>query len=98
MKRRALAILVLALLGGPLMAAPAERCIVIDAGHGGVRDVDESSANNATSASGALEKDLTLEVARAVFDAIKISDAAKKSGIVPVMTREIGRASCRERV
>ena len=88
MKRRALAILVLAMLGGPLTAAPAERCIVIDAGHGGVRDVDESSANNATSTSGVLEKDLTLEVAHAVFDAIKSSDAAKKLGIVPVMTRE----------
>jgi N-acetylmuramoyl-L-alanine amidase len=87
MNRFALVLFALAVLSAPLAAAP-ERCIVVDAGHGGAQDVDESSANNATSATGIPEKDLTLEVARAVFDAIKNSEAAKRAGIVPVMTRE----------
>jgi N-acetylmuramoyl-L-alanine amidase len=68
-------------------AGAAERCIVIDPGHGGARDVDESSANNATSPSGVKEKDLTLEVSREVFQAIESSAEAKKLGIVPVITR-----------
>jgi len=38
--------------------------VVIDAGHGGTVKVGGSSANNATSPSGVLEKDLTLAVAR----------------------------------
>jgi N-acetylmuramoyl-L-alanine amidase len=38
--------------------------VVIDAGHGGAGKVGGSSANNATSPSGLLEKDLTLAVAR----------------------------------
>jgi N-acetylmuramoyl-L-alanine amidase len=88
MKCFAAILLLLGMCAGSLRAAPAERCIVIDAGHGGTREVDESSPNNATSASGVLEKDLTLEVARAIFAAIKDSEAAKKAGIVPVMTRE----------
>lgn len=68
-------------------ASGEDRCIVIDAGHGGTRDVDESSANNATSPSGIKEKDLTLEVARAVFAAIQSSAEAKRLHIVPVITR-----------
>ena len=68
-------------------AAAEERCIVIDAGHGGTSVLDESSPNNATSASGAKEKDLTLELALAVFTVIRDSPAAKKAGIVPVLTR-----------
>lgn len=69
-------------------AAPGERCIVIDPGHGGAQALDESSANNATSPSGTKEKDLTLEVARAIFAAIRDSDLAKKANIVPVLTRD----------
>ena len=38
--------------------------VVIDAGHGGTNKAGGSSANNATSPSGLLEKDLTLAVAR----------------------------------
>ena len=38
--------------------------VVIDPGHGGTVSVGDSSANNATSLSGLLEKHLTLEVAR----------------------------------
>ncbi len=38
--------------------------VVLDAGHGGTAKVGGSSANNATSPSGLLEKDLTLAVAR----------------------------------
>ena len=68
-------------------AGAAERCIVVDPGHGGSRDVDESSANNATSPSGVKEKDLTLEVGREVFEAIQNSAEAKRLGIVPVITR-----------
>ena len=36
--------------------------VVIDAGHGGTAAVGDSSPNNATSPSGLLEKNLTLEV------------------------------------
>ena len=68
-------------------ANAAERCIVIDPGHGGARDVDESSSNNATSPSGVKEKDLTLEVGREIFEAIENSAEAKRLGIVPVITR-----------
>src|ERR1700677_4656819 len=59
-----------AFVGMVCAASAAERCIVIDPGHGGARDVDESSANNATSPSGVKEKDLTLAVGREVFEAI----------------------------
>ena len=64
-----------------------ERVIVIDPGHGGARVLDESSPNNATSPSGTKEKDLTLEMAQAVFAAIRDSAAAKKAAIVLVLTR-----------
>lgn len=71
----------------PAFASGEDRCIVVDAGHGGMRDVDESSANNATSPSGVKEKDLTLEVARGVFTAIQNSAEAKRLHITPVITR-----------
>jgi N-acetylmuramoyl-L-alanine amidase len=83
----------IACLAAALLAVPGafasgdDRCIVIDAGHGGTRDVDESSANNATSPSGIKEKDLTLEVARDVFAAIQNSAEAKRLHIVPIITR-----------
>lgn len=71
-----------------LAADAEERIIVIDPGHGGAAVLDESSPNNATSPSGVKEKDLTLEMARAVFAAVRDSDAAKKAGLVPVLTRD----------
>jgi N-acetylmuramoyl-L-alanine amidase len=87
MKRLILVGICAAFAGILSVAAAAERCIVIDPGHGGARDVDESSANNATSPSGVKEKDLTLEVGRELFDAIEHSAEAKRLGIVPVITR-----------
>ena len=38
--------------------------VVIDPGHGGTQTIGGSSHNNATSASGVLEKDITLDIAR----------------------------------
>ena len=84
----AFAALVFAVSAESSSAAPGERCIVIDAGHGGSQALDESSANNATSPSGVKEKDLTLEIARAVFAAIRDSESAKKANVVPVLTRD----------
>ena len=69
-------------------AGPGKRRIVIDAGHGGAQALDESSANNATSPSGVKEKDLTLEMARAVFAAIRDSESAKKANVVSILTRD----------
>lgn len=69
-------------------SAAEERRIVIDAGHGGTSVLDESSPNNSTSPSGIKEKDLTLEMALAVFAAIRDSPEAKKAAIVPVLTRD----------
>lgn len=40
--------------------------IVIDAGHGGDKEVGGSSPNNATAPEGTLEKDLTLDIAKRV--------------------------------
>lgn len=47
--------------------------VVIDAGHGGTVAVGDSSPNNATSPSGLLEKNLTLEVARHAAAALIVS-------------------------
>ncbi|HEV7403780.1 MAG TPA: N-acetylmuramoyl-L-alanine amidase [Chthoniobacteraceae bacterium] len=70
------------------------KVIVIDPGHGGPRDVGtdaaktRSSSNNATSPSGRLkEKDLTLELAKAVAARIEASDAAKAGRVRVVLTR-----------
>lgn len=88
MKRMLLACAAAAFVAMTCAVASAEDlCIVIDPGHGGARDVDESSANNATSPSGVAEKDLTLEVGREIFEAIQSSDEAKRLHIVPVITR-----------
>jgi N-acetylmuramoyl-L-alanine amidase len=87
MNRLVLAAVCAAFAGMLSTVAAAERCIVIDPGHGGARDVDESSANNATSPCGVKEKDLTLEVGREVFEAIEHSADAKRLGITPVITR-----------
>jgi N-acetylmuramoyl-L-alanine amidase len=45
--------------------------IVIDPGHGGTVEIGDSSANNAVSASGVLEKNITLRMAFLVRDALK---------------------------
>lgn len=75
-------------------AAPgAVKVIVIDPGHGGPRDVGSdaaktrSSSNNATSPGGLKEKDLTLELAKAVAARISASDAAKAGRVRMVLTR-----------
>ena len=44
--------------------------VVIDPGHGGTLEVGGSSANNATSPSGVLEKNMTLRMGLLVRDAI----------------------------
>lgn len=70
------------------------RVVVIDPGHGGPRDVGSdaaktrSSSNNATSPSGRLkEKDLTLELAKAVAARIEASDEARAGRVRAVLTR-----------
>jgi N-acetylmuramoyl-L-alanine amidase len=62
--------------------------IVIDPGHGGTLEVGGSSANNATSPSGVLEKNMTLRMGLLVRDAI--GELATQGGhtIKVVMTRE----------
>jgi N-acetylmuramoyl-L-alanine amidase len=70
-----------------------ERIIVIDAGHGGAAPSGSqaartlSSPNNAVSAGGLKEKDITLELAQKVIAAINASPAAKKAGLHAVPTR-----------
>jgi N-acetylmuramoyl-L-alanine amidase len=70
------------------------KVIVIDPGHGGSRDVGSdaaktrSSSNNATSPSGRIkEKDLTLELAKAVAARITASEAARAGRVGVVLTR-----------
>lgn len=49
----------------------AKGTIIIDPGHGGSVEIGDSSANNAVSASGVLEKNITLRMAFLVRDALK---------------------------
>ena len=49
----------------------AKGTVVIDPGHGGSVEIGDSSANNATSASGVLEKNITLRMAFLVRDALQ---------------------------
>ena len=49
----------------------AKGTVVIDPGHGGTVEIGDSSANNAVSASGVLEKNITLRMAFLVRDALK---------------------------
>jgi N-acetylmuramoyl-L-alanine amidase len=49
----------------------AKGTIVIDPGHGGSSEIGDSSANNAVSASGVLEKNMTLRFAFLVRDALQ---------------------------
>ena len=59
--------------------------IVIDCGHGG-NDPGKVGVNDV------LEKDINLEIGKLVRGRLE------KKGYKVIMTREIGRASCRERV
>ena len=62
--------------------------VVIDPGHGGTMEIGGSSANNATSPSGVLEKNITLRMAFLIRE--ELLAAAKKAGhtIKVVLTRE----------
>ncbi len=62
--------------------------VVIDPGHGGVTAVGGSSANNAVSFSGVLEKTMTLDLARLMREAIAESNSAGQTDIKVVLTRE----------
>lgn len=62
--------------------------VVLDPGHGGNAKVNGSSPNNATSASGVLEKTMTLELAKLIRDELKsISDQTEGSTIKVHLTR-----------
>jgi N-acetylmuramoyl-L-alanine amidase len=61
---------------------------VVDPGHGGKKTVGESSPNNATSASGVLEKTLTLQFCFILRDALEKAAAKKQKQIKVVLTRE----------
>ncbi len=66
----------------------AKGTIVIDPGHGGSLETGGSSANNATSPSGVLEKNMTLRLGLLVRDALKEAAAAGNHKIKVIMTRE----------
>ncbi len=65
--------------------------IVIDPGHGGSLEVGSSSANNAKSPSGVLEKNLTLRMGLLVRDAIAKVAVAGGHDVKVVMTRETNK-------
>ncbi len=62
--------------------------IVIDPGHGGTVKIEGSSPNNAKSASGELEKNWTLDVARRTRAAVLARAAALGQSIEVVLTRD----------
>jgi N-acetylmuramoyl-L-alanine amidase len=62
--------------------------IVIDPGHGGAHNVSGSSANNATSFSGAKEKDLTLDFCRILRAQLVAQAQSANERINVVMTRD----------
>lgn len=62
--------------------------IVIDPGHGGLHETGGSSANNATSASGFLEKNITLRMAFLVRDQLVLLAAAEGHNLTIVLTRD----------
>lgn len=66
----------------------AKGTVVIDPGHGGSLETGGSSANNATTPSGILEKNMTLRFGLLVRDAIKAAATAGGHTIKVVMTRE----------
>lgn len=62
--------------------------IVIDPGHGGQWEVEGSSANNAVTPSGVLEKNLTLRIAFLVREELALIAAAEGHNLNIVLTRE----------
>jgi N-acetylmuramoyl-L-alanine amidase len=62
--------------------------VIIDPGHGGSLEVGGSSANNATSPSGVLEKNMTLRMGLLVRDALKSLATAGNHQIKVILTRE----------
>lgn len=62
--------------------------IVIDPGHGGQFEVGGSSANNATSASGVLEKNITLRMSFLVREQLKQLASADGHSLTIFLTRE----------
>jgi N-acetylmuramoyl-L-alanine amidase len=66
----------------------AKGIVVIDPGHGGNVEVGGSSANNATSPSGVLEKNITLRMAFLVRDALLDSAESGNHNIKVILTRE----------
>jgi N-acetylmuramoyl-L-alanine amidase len=65
------------------------RTVVLDPGHGGRRAVGGSSANNATSFSGVLEKKMTLDLGRLIRTALEQAAAADPGlALKVVMTRD----------
>ena len=66
----------------------AKGTVVIDPGHGGALETGGSSANNATTPSGILEKNMTLRFGLLVRDAIKAAATAGGHTIKVVMTRD----------
>ena len=66
----------------------AKGIVVIDAGHGGSLDVGGSSKNNAVSASGVLEKNITLRFAFLIRDALQEIAQLGGHDIKIILTRE----------
>ncbi len=62
--------------------------IVIDPGHGGKFEVGGSSPNNATSASGVLEKNITLRMAFLVREQLALMAAAEGHQLTVFLTRD----------
>lgn len=62
--------------------------IVIDPGHGGKFEIGGSSANNAISASGVLEKNITLRMAFMVREQLALIAAAGGHNLTIILTRE----------
>lgn len=67
--------------------------IVIDPGHGGSKEIGDSSANNATSVSGVKEKDFTLDLAKRLrysllHGSAKAYAASKGKTVKVVLTRD----------
>lgn len=75
------------------MRPSAARVVVIDPGHGGPRDVGSdaaktrSASNNANSPGGLKEKDLALELAKAVAARMEASEAGRGGRVRAVLTR-----------
>jgi N-acetylmuramoyl-L-alanine amidase len=62
--------------------------IVLDPGHGGQHEIGGSSANNAISSSGVLEKNITLRMAFLVREALEKIAADQRHELKIILTRE----------